>query len=248
MMRRTRIAAFLAVAVALIVVDHGAAQSTGPSEALRQQVERRFDVLPLHDGIALRPKAARRGVRLIEITDGTIAIDGAPATGAELRDKLGADADLVLRLSYLDAEGRRSLAVQPPAVPPPPAAVEPAPGSEAPAAPAPPAPRRRARRSDDRVRIGGRVVVEPDEIVNDVVVIGGTARIDGQVLNDVVVVGGLLEVGPAADIGHDVSVVGGTFRRDPAARIGGRISQVGPGISLRGLRLRELTPFFVWGA
>src|SRR5437667_10494118 len=147
MKRRSRIGALLAVASALLIIsERAAAQSAGTADTLRQQVERRFDILPLHDGIALRPKAARRGVRLIEIADGTIAIDGAPATGGELREKLGADADLVLRLSYLDADARRAIAsprVDVPAAPPPPAA-EP-PSGAAPVAPAPPAPPRRTR-------------------------------------------------------------------------------------------------------
>src|SRR5437773_11373497 len=118
MMRSTRLGALLVVALAMAFGGHGAAQSAGAPDALRRQVERRFDVLPLRDGIALRPKAPRSTVRSIEITDGLIAIDGTPATGAELRDKLGPDADLVLRLSYLDADARRELAgvaVTPPA-------------------------------------------------------------------------------------------------------------------------------------
>ena len=48
-------------------------------------------------------------VRSIEITSGTIAIDGQPATGAELRTRLGADADAILQLSYLSDSARRAL-------------------------------------------------------------------------------------------------------------------------------------------
>jgi hypothetical protein len=98
------------------------------------------------------------------------------------------------------------------------------------------------------VRIGGRVVVEADESVNDVVVIGGSAKIDGQVMGDVAVVGGVLDIGPTADIRHDVSIVGGTIHRDPAAHIGGRVSEVGPGISLRGWRFGHLGPTLMWGS
>jgi hypothetical protein len=240
MMRGSRLAALVALAVALTCAD-GRAQPRRESDTLRQQVERRFDVLPVRDGIVLHPKSTRSGVRSIEITNDAILLDGAPATGAELRQKLGADADLVLRLSYLDADARRALgapasrpseapSVETPAPPPPPSL------------PAPPAPPRRTRSSEDRVKIGGRIVVEPDEIVNDVVVIGGTAHIDGEVRKDVVVVGGLLEIGPTAEIGGDVSVVGGTMRRDPAAQIRGRVADVGPGINLRGLRFGRFGP------
>ena len=76
--------------------------------ALRAGLERRYDVLPLRDGVALRPKDAASGIRSIELTGDTIAIDGQPMTGAELRDRLGEDADLVLRLSYLSSAERRA--------------------------------------------------------------------------------------------------------------------------------------------
>jgi len=248
MMRGSRLAALVALAVSLTGAV-GRAQPARPdrqardSASLRQQVERRFDVLPVRDGIVLRPKSTRAGVRSIEIAGDTISIDGAPATGAELRQKLGADAELVLRVSYLDADARRALAgpAAAPSEPPPPETASPPPPPE-PSSPSPPAPPRRTRESEDRVKIGGRVVVEADEVVNDVVVIGGTARIDGEVRKDVVVVGGLLEVGPTAEIGGDVSVVGGTIRRDPTAHIRGRVAEVGPGINLRGLRFGHFGP------
>jgi hypothetical protein len=245
MMRSSRLAALVALAVALACTA-ARAQPPRASDNLRRDVERRFDVLPVHDGIVLHPKSPRAGVRSIEVTGDSISIDGAPATGAELRQKLGADADLVLRLSYLDADARRALAApaSPPSTPSsaPPAAAEPPPPPEPSAPSNPPAPPRRTRHSEDRVRVGGRVVVEADEVVNDVVVIGGSARVEGEVRKDVVVVGGLLEVGPTAEIGGDVSVVGGTIHRDPAARIAGRVSEVGPGIDLRGLRFHHFGP------
>ena len=77
-------------------------------EALRRQSEQRFDVLPLTSGLALRPKFARN-VRSIEIINGAIAVDGTPVTAAELRDRIGADGDLVIRLSFLDESARRQL-------------------------------------------------------------------------------------------------------------------------------------------
>src|SRR5256885_4579520 len=126
MTRGSRLVLVIAMFAASIVSDASAAQSTTTSGALRQQLERRFDVLPLRDGIALHPKTPRRGVRSIEISADTISIDGVPATGAELRQKLGPDADLILRVSYLDADSRRALAGAAPAggEPPAPPAIE----------------------------------------------------------------------------------------------------------------------------
>jgi len=239
----------LVAAVVLIGAEGPAsAQTRAPgSDALRQQIERRFDVLPLHNGLALHPKSpmrADRSVRSIELTDHTIAVDGTPVTGVELRDKLGDDADLVLRLSYLEPDARRALLeMDSTAMPQTP---------EAPPEPprAPPSTPRRSRHSDDRVRIGGSVTVDADESVGDVVVIGGSAHIHGEVKGDVMVVGGLVELGPHADVRNDVTVVGGTLRRDPNARIGGRLNEVGPGLNLHGLRVGRF-PFgpatLFWG-
>jgi hypothetical protein len=237
-------------AAAMIAGDVPAsAQTRAPRPGLlRQQIEQRFDVLPLHNGVALRPKSTpggTRGVRSIELTDGTIAIDGAPATGAELRDKLGADADLVLRLSYLEPAERRALfaAETPPIVETPEA-------PEAAEAPPPSPPPRRARHSDDRFRIGGSVTVDADESVGDVVVIGGSAHIRGEVTGDIVVVGGVLELGPNAEVAKDVTVVGGTLRRDPTARVAGRVNQIGPGVKFGGLHASRFPfgPMLFWGS
>ena len=130
-------------------------------------------------------------IKSVELSGPTIAIDGTPVTGAELRERLGSDGDLVLQLSYLDTAARRSLArakrrrrsrpsrrrrrsIQ---VPRPIGAAS--------------AAHPRARRSEDIVRIGGSVAVDADEYVRgDVVVIGGSATINGEVDGEVVVVAG----------------------------------------------------------
>jgi hypothetical protein len=101
------------------------------------------------------------------------------------------------------------------------------------------------------VRIGGSVTVDEDESVNDVVVIGGSARVQGEVKGDLVVIGGLVELGPRAEVGKDITVIGGRLRRDPEARVGGRINQIGPGLSLSGLRFGRFTfgpAMFFWGS
>ena len=95
----------------------------GADTALRRQVEARFDVVPLRDGIALSGRTAERR---IEIDRGVVLSQGVPLSGEELRRRLGADADLVLRLSYLDNASLRRLFATPP---PPAAAPAPPPGS-----------------------------------------------------------------------------------------------------------------------
>ena len=56
-----------------------AARQTPPDEqlrALRSRVEARFDVVPITGGIALTPKTRIGEVRMIEVSDRGIAING----------------------------------------------------------------------------------------------------------------------------------------------------------------------------
>lgn len=229
MIRNGRVGVVMAVALSCLAWTAGAQER--PDASLRAEIERRFDVLPLRDGLALRPKRPDAGVRSIEIAGGAIALDGAAATGAELRARLGADADAVIRLSYLTDADRRALfgtpapgAAAAPAPPPPPPDVAPPPPPPPPAPPRPP----RERRNGDRVRVGGSVsVAEGETIEGDVVAVGGSVRVEGEVLGDVVAVGGGVVLGPHADVDGNVVVVGGRLERDPGARVGGKAQEVG---------------------
>lgn len=196
--------------------------------ALRTQLERRFQILPVANGIVLTPRF-RADARSIEVTD-VIAIDGVTVSGSELRQKLGVDAGVVLQASYLDTPSRQLLA-----------------GSGAPSQPAetatpapPPAPNTpgsssRTTRRDDIVRFGGGVTVATGEYVaGDVVTIGGSSNIDGEVRGDTVVVGGSLTLGPHARVHGDAVVVGGRLMKDPDAVIDGEVSEVGIGNAIRG--------------
>jgi hypothetical protein len=245
--------------------DHVLAQpASGQQDVLRRQIEERFDVRSLPNGVLLLPKAGDRRLRLVEVTDGSIAIDGAPATGAELRNRLGADADLVLRLSYLDADARKQLFAGAATLTP---EAAPAPQSEPSVEPSPEPgdrfdrfrdrfDRRRERRlrqdGNDRVKIGGSVSVEEGEMVDgDVVAIGGGARVDGEVTGNAVAIGGRLVLGPHADVNGDAVVIGGGLQRDPGARIGGKIVDMGlfnvdfGGWGRRAFPTRGLWPFGV---
>jgi hypothetical protein len=154
------------------------------------------------------------------VSAGVIAVDGIEMTGRELRRALGPDADLVLQLSYLNPASRAALLGT--AAPPP--AETAAPGASQPPA--------RTERTGALVRFGGSATVPANETVtDDVVVIGGSANIDGRVDGEVVVVGGTAQLGPHADIARDVTVVGGTLRRDPGAIVGGRVNEIGVGSS-----------------
>ena len=102
-MARTFITAPMLLMLAVI-----AASAQSQVDDLRTRLEPRFEIVPIANGIVLTPRF-RTSIKSVEVSDSTIAIDGAPVTGPELRERLGNDADLVLQVSYLDAAARRSL-------------------------------------------------------------------------------------------------------------------------------------------
>jgi len=231
------------VVIAALAAHTALGQPAGDNAALRAQIEQRFDVLPLQDGIALKPKRNVAGVRLVELRGGTIAVDGTAVTGRELRERLAGDADAILRLSYLDAADQQALfnagaSANGAGVPAPPEPPFP-PGPRGPRGRPDPEARRRVferlrdrfgdrmNTTGDRVRIGGGVDVRADEVINgDVVAILGDATVDGGVTGNVVAVGGDVTLGPNAAVEGDVTVVGGQLHRDNMAVIAGAINDV----------------------
>lgn len=221
--------AFIAAPILLIMAVI-AASGQGQVDELRKKLESRFEIVPLATGVVLTPRF-RTSIKSVELSEATIAIDGIPVTGRELSERLGDDANLVLQVSYLDPEARRSLAIDKAAAPKPVDSTAPGldPGSSGRMEPQNPR-ISRARRREDIVRIGGSVSVDSDEYVSgDVVVIGGNATIDGEVDGEVVVVGGSARFGPQADVHGDTTVVGGGLSRDTSAVIRGAIHEVGFG-------------------
>jgi hypothetical protein len=207
--------ALVLLTAALVSITAGPALSqevsTGHRE-LRSRIEQHYEVIPSSDAIALVPKTRGRDVRLIDISQGVIAINGVTVTGKELRDRLGPDADLIVQLSYLTSDERRELfAVR----------AEADPGAQEP-------PRtRNPRSSRDRVRIFGNVRVEEgEEVRGETVAVIGSVRVDGEVSQQVVAVLGSVELGPKAVVGGDVVSVGGRIRRSPGAQIHGSITEI----------------------
>ncbi len=237
-----RCTAFLMMLAISAAVVHGAAQRLSADEqrALRERIEQRYDVVPLTGGVALRPKARMDDVRLIEITD-MIAVNGVPVTGRELRDRVGADADSILRLSYLDAGVRREMfadaALERPEPPERPERAEPPERPEPPERDAPPRFRRERSSHGDRVRIFGNVSVDENERVGGAAVaVMGSVRIDGEVDQDVVAVLGSVELGPHAVVRGDVVTVGGRLHRAATAQVTGAVTEVAlgdPGVHVR---------------
>ena len=202
---------------------------------LRDDLRQRYDILALQNGVGLVPRDRNSDIRLIEVRDGAVSINGDTVTGRELRDRVGRDADLILRLSYLDAADQRRLAEPPaapaaPAPPVPPGAPAPPEPPGAPGAPLPPEVERAVRRGGDVVRIMGNATIARDERVDgDVVVVMGNAYVDGEVDGEVTVVMGNAYLGAESVIRDDVNVVGGMLNRTPGSRVEGNIDNVSIG-------------------
>ncbi len=78
-----------------------------------------------------------------------------------------------------------------------------------------------------RIAIGRSITVASNEEVSDaVVVVGGSARVDGRIRNDLIVIGGSATLGPQADVRGDVLVVGGRLNREPGSQLRGSVSDV----------------------
>ena len=207
---------------------------------LRDRVEARYQVLPLRGGIALLPKYGDTDVQSLELSDGQIAINGAPVTGAELDQRVGPDAADIRRLSFMESDARRVLF-----------GIGPSPATAEEAAPDTTTADTTASveeeqeddegidvgGSGDRVRVGAGIRVAEGEVIDgDVVAIGGSVDVDGTVEGDVVAVGGGVNLGPNAVVDGEVTSVGGTIDRDPGAVIHGTVNEVAFG-----------APHMAWG-
>ena len=65
----------------------------------------------------------------------------------------------------------------------------------------------------------------------DVVAIGGSVRVKGEVNGDAVAIGGGLELGPHAIVNGDAVVIGGTLTRDPGAIVRGKVVDMANGFN-----------------
>jgi uncharacterized RDD family membrane protein YckC len=80
------------------------------------------------------------------------------------------------------------------------------------------------------IRVGQNYVLRDNESVRDVVVVYGTATIEGHVRGDLTVVFGSLQLGKAAVIDGSMIVVGGTAKVEPGAMVRQNLAVVGGGI------------------
>jgi len=211
----------VAVAVVLLVTlqSTGHGQATDTSADLYTRLRERYDIVALQQGVALVPRETGSAVRMIQIVNGVVTVDGETPTGAQLRERLGRDADLVVQVSYLSQQQQRELAGGAAGAP-----------ASAPQAQTAPAIERTQVTRGDRVRFGESLTIGATERVEgDVAVFGGSADVDGEITEDLAVFGGSLRLGPQAVVRGDVSVMGGSLDRAPGAQILGSINEMGRG-------------------
>lgn len=217
-----------------LVVGVAVAQTSASAEQreLAAAVVERFEVSFLTDGLLLVPRDRDTDVRLVELRNGTIGIDGVIVTGQELYERLGDAGALVLRLSYLPPTVRAVVFDRPAGTSgttssAPVAVTESERSTASPREERPAVRSRVARTRGDIVRVGGAVTVDADERVRgDVIVIGGPLQVEGEVTGDVVVIGGRARFGPDAEIDGEVTVLGGPIDRAPTASLRRGLNQV----------------------
>lgn len=108
---------FQAGVVVLAFGLSGIALAQPPAEApaaagrqgLRTTIEKRYEVLPIRNGVVLTPRQERLGVQTIEVSGDTIAVNGEKVSEGVVRAWLAEDADLILRLHRLPPSERQAL-------------------------------------------------------------------------------------------------------------------------------------------
>jgi hypothetical protein len=210
---------------------------------LRQTILGLYEVLPMRGGLLLKPHASKVGVKTIELTDGSIAINGETTPPSVVRAWLVADAPPVLELSDLSPAERRQLfglptegtAAAPSAVSSPSAAKS---AAEAPKADADD---NSKDKSDDSEAADTPTPPEPSEVpeppsppttavsVGQKVRVGGSVRVEAhEVAETVVAVGGQAHV--EGEVERDVATVGGSAWID--GKVGGGVTSVGGSVHL----------------
>jgi cytoskeletal protein CcmA (bactofilin family) len=79
----------------------------------------------------------------------------------------------------------------------------------------------------DRVVTGSSVTIAKDEVVGDLVVLGGSAEVSGTVSGDIAVFGGSLEIKNGARVFGDVATFAGSVELDEGAHVDGDVSVLG---------------------
>ena len=204
-------------------VERQTAESGG---RLRARIEETWRVVPIEAGVLLVPRRPIGDVQGVELGPSRLAINGIPASGADLVSRLGAAAEPVLQLSYLSPTERSRLFAPREATGPPADRRAPTRVTEAPGYDGPPEGRLRRTPIGARVRVGGSVRVNEGEHVQDVVAVFGDVDFNGEADGNVVAIGGDVRLGPKAVVRGDLASIGGQLIGADEARVAGTVTEV----------------------
>jgi len=223
-------------------------ETSATAESLAAEILAAYEVLPVRGGVVLQPLAAEAPFRSLEIADDGLAWDGEAIDESTLRERLGDAAEPILRWAALSPEERSRLleqtasASQAPAAPGAPGAPE----AEEPTEPEGDVVEEPPRtRTGDKVSLAGGVTIKENEIAQEIVVVagplrvngeveggaivvGGNAYIEGTVGRELMVVGGNVHLGQNAVVDGDINIMaGGRVYREPGAEVRGQINELG---------------------
>jgi cytoskeletal protein CcmA (bactofilin family) len=86
-----------------------AAPASPSAQSLRDAIAAKYEVLPVHDGVVLKPRTEEVGVRTVEVSGDTISVNGERVSEGVLRAWLNEQAEPILRLHRLPAAERQAL-------------------------------------------------------------------------------------------------------------------------------------------
>ncbi len=221
--------------------------------ALLEELDERYEVLTLSDRYVLQPTGPEVGFRSIEVTAGSVAVDGESTDRSELEELVGDDAGIIFAISELGSaewsateELRRRIErlAEERRLEPEDLeeivrtrveelesleeehleAIEEALEEQRRDE------RRRSRRrgrvrTDTRVSFGSSLTIEDNETSHDVVVLGGSLDVEGKVRGDAVFVAGSAEI--RGEVSGTVTAIGGSISLGPGARIDGDAISIG---------------------
>jgi cytoskeletal protein CcmA (bactofilin family) len=78
-------------------------------QALHDALAAKYEVLPVRNGVLLKPRTVEAAVRAVEVSGDTLAVNGEPVSEGVLRAWLGEQAEPVLRLHRLPPAERQAL-------------------------------------------------------------------------------------------------------------------------------------------
>lgn len=227
--RAAKGAFFFIVLLLLGALVAGAQPSDEQLEGLRDD----FRVIETRQGWALQPRQDTDDYGLIEINDGRVMVDGREVDEEELRRYVDETADLIVEIAR-SSDSREAERIE---------------RREAEEREQ----ERRRRHRDAQVSFGSSLLVDRDEVVDEVVLLGGrlevlgevdgeatvilgSADVEGTIDGDLTVVGGSVRLRSGSRIEGDLVAVGGQVRRESGSRVDGEVTQVAFGdIDIEGI-------------